>query len=180
MLTISASSGRPCRSTCNDCPFTSSDRLHPQVQFLRPECWKFLESSSFISFRCFPSRSQHGPRSISVALEEPGGMGIHPSSHNLSQSILKNPGRLWRSRYSYWRLYIRHGHWEQVTLRATSKRQSRAQHGAVSYAVRLKSVLVRVNTEQMHSILLYISGFQIVVRKRVTFIWYASSFNGTF
>ena len=49
--------------------------------------------------------------------------------------------------------------------------RDRAEHGALHKAVRLKSVLVRVNTEQ-----LYISGFQIVVRKRVTFRWYASSF----
>ena len=55
--------------------------------------------------------------------------------------------------------------------------RDRAEHGALRKAARLKSVLVRVNTEQLHvSILLYISGFQIVVRKRVTFRWYASSF----
>ena len=44
--------------------------------------------------------------------------------------------------------------------------RDRAEHGALRYAVRLKSVLVRVNTE--HQYLLYIGGFQIVVRDQLS------------
>ena len=55
--------------------------------------------------------------------------------------------------------------------------RDRAEHGAMSNAVRLNSVLVRISIlGSCTSLLLYISGFKIVVRKRVTFILYASSF----
>ena len=48
----------------------------------------------------------------------------------------------------------------------------RAEHGAVGNAGRLNSVLVRISIlSSCISLLLYISGFQIVVLKRVTFIW---------
>ena len=45
--------------------------------------------------------------------------------------------------------------------------RDRVEHGAVSYAVRLKSVLVRVNTEQLH---IYNYYFTSAVCK----LWYAS------
>ena len=44
--------------------------------------------------------------------------------------------------------------------------RDRAEHGALRYAVRLKSVLVRVNTEQLH----YLYYFTSAVFK----LWYAS------
>ena len=72
-------------------------------------------------------------------------------------------------------VYARHGHWEQVTLEQPAR--DRAEHGATSKAVRLNSVLVRISMlSSCLSLFLYVSGFQIVVCKRVTFIWYASSF----
>ena len=49
--------------------------------------------------------------------------------------------------------------------------RDRTEHGAMSNAVRLNSVLVPISILSNYiSLLLYISGFQIVVRKRVAFI----------
>ena len=80
----------------------------------------------------------------------------------------------------HWTLSLTEHCLEQAwPLRTISEQpaRDRAEHGALRIAVRLKSVLVRISIlSSCISLLLYISGFEIVVRKRVTFIWYASSF----
>ena len=59
--------------------------------------------------------------------------------------------------------------------------RDRAEHGALGNALRLKSVLVLVSIlSSCMSLLLYISGFQIAVRKHVTLYGTRVAFNGTF
>ena len=57
--------------------------------------------------------------------------------------------------------------------------RDRAEHGAMCNAVRLNPALVLISIQSSCiSLLLYISGFQIVISERVTFRGYASSFQG--
>ena len=72
-------------------------------------------------------------------------------------------------------VYSRPGHWGK--LLSEQPPRDRAEHCTLSNVVRLNSVFLRISIlSSCISLLLYISGFQIVGRKHVTFIWYASSF----